>query len=635
MTIFSCNNISKTFLDNLLFDNISFGMEEGERIGVIGRNGSGKTTLLRLIAGQEPSDSGIIAFNNSMRMEYLEQLPSFEAAETVLHTVMGAKPDVQRLMDEYERLCKMMALGSSEELERKFANVSHEIDLHDGWNLENDAKTILSKLGVVRFDENVKNLSGGQRKRVALSRALLSKPDLLILDEPTNHLDADSVQWLQDYLQNSNLALLLVTHDRYFLDAVATRIVEIDRKTLFTYSGSFEYYLEKKEAALDTEERTADHERNKLRNELAWLQKGAKARRTKQKSRIDWIAKMQSQPKAVEIKNIKIELGNKLLGGKIIDVGNLSKSIGGKLLFQNFYYKAEPGDRIGIIGSNGAGKSTLLNILAGKMKPDTGYANLGETVSLGYFDQETKGLKDNQTLIGTLREIAEFIDTGIGKDRFLTAKDLLERFNFPPRQHYSQVETLSGGEKRRLYLLTILMKNPNVLFFDEPTNDFDIQTLNSLEEYLDNFLGVLVIVSHDRSFLDKTVERIYCFEENGIIKEYPGNYSAYLEKKEASSKLQKQSGKIAMKQELNIQNTKPISLQTKKKVSFQDKKEFDSIEKKIADIESQKHTIEKHLESGITDYKELAQKAGELSKLETSLESLTARWIELCEILEA
>ncbi len=635
MTIFSCNNISKTFLDNLLFDNISFGMEEGERIGVIGRNGSGKTTLLRLIAGHEVSDSGTIAFNNSMRMEYLEQLPSFEAADTVLHTVMGAKPAVQRLIDEHARLCRMMVSGSSEELEEKFSNVSHEIDLHDGWNLENDAKTILSKLGVTRFDENVKNLSGGQRKRVALSRALLSKPDLIILDEPTNHLDADSVQWLQDYLQNSNIALLLVTHDRYFLDAVATRIVEIDRKTLFTYSGNFEYYLEKKEAALDTEERTADHERNKLRNELAWLQKGAKARRTKQKSRIDWIAKMQSQPKITEQKNIKIELGNKLLGGKIIDAGNLSKSIAGRLLFKNFNYKAAPGDRIGIIGANGAGKSTLLNILAGRIQPDSGWANLGETVTLGYFDQETKGLKDNQTLIGTLREIAEFIDTGIGRERFLTAKDLLERFNFPPRQHHSQVATLSGGEKRRLYLCTILMKNPNVLFFDEPTNDFDIQTLNSLEEYLDNFLGVLVIVSHDRSFLDKTVERIYCFEENGVIKEYPGNYSAYLEKKEAAAKLLKQSGKTPEKQTVftpEVKSTAPVS---KKKISFQDKKEFDSVEKKIADIETQKRVIEQYLESGITDYKILAAKADELAVLESSLDTLTMRWIELGEKLEA
>ncbi|MBI3260215.1 MAG: ABC-F family ATP-binding cassette domain-containing protein [Ignavibacteriae bacterium] len=635
MTIFSCNSISKTFLDNLLFDNISFGMEEGERIGVIGRNGAGKSTLLRLIAGHEVSDSGIIAFNNNMRMEYLEQLPAFAASDSVLHTVMGAKPEVRGLIDEYENLCKLMSEGSSEELETKFANVSHEIDLQDGWNLENDAKTILSKLGITRFDENVMNLSGGQRKRVALSRALLSKPDLLILDEPTNHLDADSVQWLQDYLQNSNLALLLVTHDRYFLDAVATRIVEIDRKTLFTYSGNFEYYLEKKEAALDTEERTSEHERNKLRNELVWLQKGAKARRTKQKSRIDWIAKMQAQPKVVEQKNIKIELGNKLLGGKIIDVGNLSKSINGKVLFKNFNYKAAPGDRIGIIGANGAGKSTLLNIIAGRIQPDTGWANLGETVTLGYFDQETKGLKDSQTLIGTLRDIAEFIDTGLGKDRFLTAKDLLDRFNFPPRQHHSQVATLSGGEKRRLYLCTILMKNPNVLFFDEPTNDFDIQTLNSLEEYLDNFLGVLVIVSHDRSFLDKTVERIYCFEEGGIIKEYPGNYSAYLEKKEAAAKLQKQSGKAPEKQTVSAPEIKIAVPSQKKKNSFHEKKEFDIVEKKIAEIEAQKSVIEKYLESGITDYKELSAKADELAKLELSLDELTVRWIELGEKMEA
>jgi len=629
MTIFSCNNIAKSFLDKLLFENISFGMEDGERIGVIGRNGAGKTTLLRIIAGKEVADEGIVAFNNSARMEYLEQLPNFDKADNVLHTVMGAKPEVQGLMDEYHRLCGLMAVESNAELENKLANVSHEIDLHDGWNLENDAKTILSKLGVTRFDENVKNLSGGQRKRVALSRALLSKPDLLILDEPTNHLDADSVQWLQDYLQNANIALLLVTHDRYFLDAVATRIVEVDRNTLFSYSGNFEYYLEKKEAALDTEDRTAEHERNKLRNELVWLQRGAKARRTKQKSRIDWIAKMQSVPKPTEQKDIKIELGNKFLGGKIIDAGNLSKSINGQLLFRNFNYKAAPGDRIGIIGANGAGKSTLLNILSGRLQPDSGYAQLGDSVTLGYFDQETKGLNDGQTLIGTLRDIAEFIDTGIGKERFLTCKNLLERFNFPPKQHHSQVGTLSGGEKRRLYLLTILMKNPNVLFFDEPTNDFDIQTLNSLEEYLDNFLGVLIIVSHDRSFLDKTVDTIYCFEGNGVIKEYPGNYTSYLEKKEQAEKSQKQdikSGKIT--QEVKVNSPK------KKALSFQDKKEFDQIEKRIAELETKKKQIETYLNSGETDYKKLMEKSEELAGVSSQIDALTHRWIELSELME-
>lgn len=610
-------------------------MEEGERVGIIGRNGAGKSTFLKIIAGLEVADEGTVAANRELRIEYLNQLPEFADHARVLDAVMDARPEVNELLREHARICKIMETSHDEEIQNRLENVSSRLEQTDGWNLETEAKIILQKLGVTRFDEDVKNLSGGLRKRVALARVLLIDPDLLILDEPTNHLDADSVQWLQDRLQHSSKALLIVTHDRYFLDAVSNKIVELDQNKMFYYPGNYEQYLIQKEAYLDTQEATADHQRNKLRQELFWLAKGAKARRTKQQSRIKWIDEMQNAEKHVEQKNIKIELGNSFLGSKVIDAVNISKTIGGKLLFKNFDYNAAPGDRIGIIGPNGTGKSTLLNTLAGRIQPDTGKVSLGATVKLGFFQQEIKHFDESQTVIGSLREIAEFIDTGVGKDRFLTAKDLLERFLFPAKQQHSRIETLSGGERRRLGLLHILMDNPNVLLLDEPTNDFDVATLSALEDYLRNFLGALIVVSHDRSFLDNTVEHIFAFEEGGIIKKYPGNYSAYLEKKEAKNaekaeeKVLKEKSKEPVLKTEQPNNNQP---QKPKKLSFKEQQEFKNLENEIAELEKQKAEINEFLNSGGTNYKELDEKSKLLKKVEERLDEAEMRWLELSEI---
>jgi ATP-binding cassette subfamily F protein uup len=482
------------------------------------------------------------------------------------------------------------------------------------------------KLGISDVHKLVHNLSGGQKKRVALAKALLSEPDLLILDEPTNHLDADSVQWLQDHLSDYSKAILLVTHDRYFLDAVSTKIIELDNQSLFTYEGNFEYFLMRKEQRMAIEESTAEHERNTLRRELAWLQKGAKARRTKQKSRIDWISKMQEKPEQVEIRNIKIEIGNKFLGGKLIDAVDISKSINGKTLFKEFTYRAAPGDRIGVIGPNGAGKSTLLNILSGRTQTDSGYVSIGDTVSIGYFDQEVKTLKEQLTVIGNLREIAEYIDTGIGRDRFITAKELLDRFQFPGKQHHSFVHTLSGGEKRRLAMLMTLMGNPNVLMFDEPTNDFDIATLAALEEYLEYFKGVLLIVSHDRSFLDRTVNRIFSFEDD-IIKEYPGNYSAYLEKIE--QKKTEHSQEMISKPKEQVQQEKSSK---KKGLTFNEKREFETLESTIAQKEEHISSINEQLaETPPEQFKKFEELSLLHAKTEQELENAMLRWMELSE----
>lgn len=590
MTLFSATKVSKIYYEKVLFENISFGMQDGERVGIIGRNGAGKTSLLRIVAGLDEPDAGEIAFNNEARFEYLAQLPTFEQDDTAFHAVASAYDHRHGHLEE--------------------------------WELETLAKQTLGKLGIHDPYKHVQTMSGGQRKRVAIARALLAEPDLLILDEPTNHLDASSVQWLQDTLQNSNRGLLLVTHDRYFLDAVCTRIIEIDQSRLFSYEGSYERYLERKEALVAVQDATADHQRNKLRTELAWLQKGAKARRTKQQSRIDWIEKMQQEQRtqSVEFRDIDIEVGGKFLGGKIIDAVDMSY----RSLVTDFTYRAAPGDRIGIIGPNGAGKTTLLNLLAGRKQCDKGHISRGETVTLGFFEQEIKDLQENETVLSNVRDIAEYIDVGVGRDRYISARELCDRFGFSPKQQHAFVHTLSGGERRRLGLLRILMSNPNVLFLDEPTNDFDLVTLNALEEYLQSFKGVLLTVSHDRAFLDTTVTTIWSFEEGGRIKEYPGNYSAYLEAVEARSKAADREAKSKQQQP-------PAQSAAKKKLNFNEQRELKELEARIPELESMISTVEGKMSSGEGSYQDHQTWAEEHAKLTTELDEATLRWLELSE----
>ena len=591
MTLFSATKLSKVYYEKVLFENISFGMQDGERVGIIGRNGAGKTSLLRIVAGIDQPDAGEIAFNNEARFEYLPQLPTFEQDDTAFHAVASAYDHRHGHLEE--------------------------------WELETLAKQTLGKLGIHDAYKHVQTMSGGQRKRVAIARALLAEPDLLILDEPTNHLDATSVQWLQDTLQNSSRGLLLVTHDRYFLDAVCTRIIEIDQSRLFSYDGSYEKYLERKEALVAVQDATADHQRNKLRTELAWLQKGAKARRTKQQSRIDWIEKMQQEQRtqSVEFRDIDIEVGGKFLGGKIIDAVDVSY----RSLVTDFTYRAAPGDRIGVIGPNGAGKTTLLNLLAGRKHTERGHISLGETVTLGFFEQEIKDLQENETVLSNVRDIAEYIDVGVGRDRYISARELCERFGFSPKQQHAFVHTLSGGERRRLGLLRILMSNPNVLFLDEPTNDFDLVTLNALEEYLQSFKGVLLTVSHDRAFLDTTVTTIWSFEDGGRIKEYPGNYSAYLEAVEARSKAADREAKSKQQQQ------PPTQASTKKKLTFNEQRELEQLESRIPELEASIADLETKMSSGEGSYQDHELWAQQHAQFTANLDESTLRWLELSE----
>jgi ATP-binding cassette subfamily F protein uup len=593
MTLFSCSGLSKAYFEKSLFEDIAFGIDEGQRIGIIGRNGAGKTSLLRIVAGLDEPDAGSLARNREARFEYLTQAPTFDVDQGPLSAVVEAYDQRHGHLED--------------------------------WEIEVRAKQYLGRLGIHHIGGNVRTLSGGQRKRVALARALMAEPDLLILDEPTNHLDAASVQWLQEELSSSPRALLLVTHDRYFLDAVCDHILELDQRRVFWYEGSYEKYLERKEAFLAVQDATAAHQRNKLRTELAWLAKGAKARRTKQKSRIDWIAQMQAQPERTEQRDIEIEVGARFLGGKIIDADGLRTSIDGRTLFTDVTWRAKPGDRIGIIGPNGAGKSTLLATLAGRRPPDAGYVSIGETVTIGYFEQEIKDLNENATVIANVRDVAEYIDTGVGRERYISAKELCDRFDFSSKQQHAFVHTLSGGERRRLALLRVLMANPNVLFLDEPTNDFDLATLSALEEYLQYFKGVLLVVSHDRAFLDKTVDTIWCFEEGGRVKEYPGNYSAYLEA------IERNTTASTTKDTTQQQPPRTVHASTPAKLSYKERKEYESLEQRIAELEERKHQLEHNLNGHITDYTLIAEQSKELEDIIHAIDHATVRWLELAE----
>ncbi|MCB2203905.1 ABC-F family ATP-binding cassette domain-containing protein [bacterium] len=635
MVLFSTNGLSKTFHEQPLFTDVAFGMEEGERVGIIGKNGVGKTTLLRIIAGTEDADDGKVAFNSKATFEYLEQMPSFPVEQTVLDAVLDGRSEVRDLLDRHEQLCGLVAKSHDAALQKELDTVTERIEHVQGWSLETDARIILQKLGVQEFDADVRRLSGGQRKRVALARALLRDPDLLILDEPTNHLDADSVQWLQDRLQQSPRALLLITHDRYFLDAVVNRIVEMDQQQLISFPGNYEQYLERRESMINAQEAEAERTRSKLRQELAWLQRGARARRSKQKSRIDWIAKMHAAPKPVQEKRIKIEVGDSFLGSKIIDAVNIAKSIGGKLLFEHFTYRATAGDRIGIIGPNGCGKSTLLNVLCGNIEPDEGSVKIGSSVRIGYFRQENTDFDPSKSVIATLREVAEYIDTGVGRDRYLSATDMLKKFHFPHKKQGALVGTLSGGERRRLALLIVLMNNPNVLFLDEPTNDFDLQTMSALEEYLTNFLGFLVIVSHDRMFLDRTVDYIYSFDGEGQIRQYPGNYTSYLERKEAEAQQEAETQERVQKNTSTRQPAEPRPIKNPKKLTWKEERAFEKLETDIQSLEEEKATLSDELENGAGgDYARLAEIGERIREIDARIEELSDKWLEFAQRLE-
>lgn len=641
MGVITLQSVKKDFGIKEILKDASFSLSADEKVGLIGTNGSGKSTLLKMIAGIEPIDGGEIIVNPGAKVIYLPQQPDLDESLTVLEQIFADSSEQMNLVREYEEISDKLAKNPQDnQLLSRLGEVTSRMDILGAWEVETNAKIILSQLGITDFDAIIGTLSGGYRKRIALATALLSSPDLLLMDEPTNHLDADSVEWLQSYLNRRNGALLLITHDRYFLDKVTNRIVEIDRGDFYTYSGNYSYYLQKKAEA---EESAASSERKfkgVLRKELEWLKKGPKARSTKQKARIDRISEMRATEFKQTQGKVEISTASRRIGKKVIEVNNVSKSYGDRLLFKDFTYEFSPEDRVGIIGENGAGKSTLINIITGREQPDTGEVDIGSTVYIGYFDQHSEELigaaNDSQRVIDYIKqEGAEFIETADGTR--ISASQMLERFLFPPNQQYAPINKLSGGEKRRLFLLRILMSAPNVLILDEPTNDLDVQTLAVLEDYLEDFKGCVIVVSHDRYFLDRTIDRIFAFEDKKI-REFPGNYSVYLDFKRAEEAKEKQLQAELEKSKPKVE-TQKVQTQVKKednkkkrRLSNWERKEFEQLEGKIAQLEDEKTETEMALTKGAGDYSQVQELYDKVEKLKEEIEKSTERWMELAEI---
>jgi ABC transport system ATP-binding/permease protein len=637
MSIVTLQSVQKQFGLKTLLNQASFSLDISDKVGLIGTNGSGKSTLLKMIAGLEPPDGGQILVNSGIRTVYLPQDPELDENHTVLEQVFADSGEDMNLVRDYEQISAQLVHDPENiALSARLSEISHRMDACGAWELETKAKIILTKLGIDDMDARIGTLSGGYRKRVALAAALLSEPDALLMDEPTNHLDALSVEWLQNYLNRYRGAILLITHDRYFLDQVTNRIFEIDRGDLYPYSGNYSYYLEKKALAEESAASSQRKHQGILRRELEWLRRGPKARSTKQKARIERAHALRDTEFKQAHGKVDIATPTRRLGKKVIDLTNVSKAYEGRTFIKNFTYEFSPEDRIGIIGGNGVGKSTLMDIITGRTQPDAGKVEIGGTVHIGYFDQNSEALftamNDKQRVIDYIKEEGEFIKIADGTQ--ISASQMLERFLFPGSQQYAPVENLSGGEKRRLFLLRLLMGAPNVLILDEPTNDLDVQTLSVLEEYLEDFAGCVLVVSHDRYFLDRVVDTIFAFEPGGTLRQYPGNYSTYLDFKKAeevsASQLQdNQKSKQSQTKEL------PVATQVNNKVrklSNKEKREFETIEGKIAAIEVEKTEVEQALTSPPSDFVKVQELYEKLESLNQAIETATERWLELAEI---
>src|SRR5687768_1253222 len=595
MNILSLENVSKNYGFRPLFENVTLGLEDRDKIGIIGANGSGKTTLLKIIAGLEQPDTGRVARAKGKSLAYLSQNPPYDENLTVLETIFASSSGVMQLIRDYEDVCHDVAAGKHDAATlQRMSDLQHELEEGGGWEIETNARAVLTRLDITDTSAKMGELSGGQRKRVALAHELIFKPDILILDEPTNHLDADTIEWLESYLARYTGVLLLVTHDRYFLDRVTDRIFEIDRGAVQNFSGNYAYYLEKK-AEQETLREVEGHKREQLiKKELAWLRRGAKARTRKSKHRVEAAHTLMAMPKEQAKGEVDIAIGSKRLGSKVIEMNGVSKSYGDITLIKDFTYLLKRNDRIGIIGANGSGKTTLLDMITGRVVPDKGEIAVGQTVHIGYYDQESRALNDEQRVIDYIRDVAEYVTTNEGVQ--ITAGKMLERFLFTPAAQYAVIGNLSGGERRRLYLLRILMGSPNVLLLDEPTNDLDIPTLIALEQYLDEFAGALIVVSHDRYFLDRTIENVFRFTDGGQVREYAGDYTAYLEaheREESKALVSTASGSDRVTRPQggagsangNVVPPKTQDQKPKTKLTFKETRELEALEKRIAQTE--------------------------------------------------
>jgi len=617
--------IAKSYADKILFADLSFGIDDEDKIGLVGVNGTGKSTLLKIIAGVERPDRGKISINSNLQIEYMPQSPNFDDQLTVLEQVFQGSSPVMELVKEYEAIQRKLELSPDDkELEKKLARLSEKMDALNGWQLESEAKTILTKLGLVDFTAQVGTLSGGQKRRLALATALIRPAGLLILDEPTNHLDNDTVAWLEQYLQKRKGALLMVTHDRYFLDRVVNRIIELDRGKLYSYPGNYSTFLEKKLERQEQEEAAERKRQTILRKELAWIRRGAKARSTKQKARIERFEELLAAGPAAGSAKVEISAVSTRLGKKVIELEQVDKSFGEIKLLDGFSYTFQKDSRIGIVGPNGVGKTTLLNLIAGKIKPDKGKVEIGQTVKIGFFTQENIEMDGDLRVIDYIREEAEYLPTPDGGK--ISAAQMLERFLFTPVTQWTPIRKLSGGEKRRLYLLKVLMSAPNVLLLDEPTNDLDTETLGVLEAYLEDFPGAVIAVSHDRYFLDRVVDRILAFEGQGVVKEYVGNYSDYQAKLEEDQLREspKEQARSSKKEDgAANKKTRPP------KLTYQEQKEYAEIEGVIEGLEKELQELAREMEQAGSNYELLQELVARQSQLEQQLEEKLERWAYL------
>jgi ATP-binding cassette subfamily F protein uup len=609
-------NLTKTYGDLYLFKDISFGIAKDDKTGLIAKNGAGKSTLMNIIAGLESADRGNVVFRNDVSIGYLSQNPSCNPALTVMQQAFASSNDVIKAIGEYEN-----ALQHHDD--ERLQNAMEAMDHLNAWDFEMRIKQILTQLKIDNFDQPMAQLSGGQRKRVALANVLINEPDFLILDEPTNHLDMEMVEWLEEYFKKVKCTLFMVTHDRYFLDRVCSNIIEIDNNTVYEYTGNYSYYLEKREERIQSLNASIDKAKNLLKTELEWMRRMPKARGTKAKYREDNFYKVQEKASMkTDEKSVQLNIVTKRLGKKVLEFENIQKAYGDNVLIKDFSYKFERYEKIGIIGKNGCGKSTMLNIFTGKESLDGGTVELGEVVEVGYYRQDGMSFNDGDRVIDIIKDIAENILLGDGKT--LSPSQFLEHFLFPPELQYSHVSKLSGGERRRLYLMTILMKNPNFLILDEPTNDLDIMTLNVLEDYLQTFKGCVIIVSHDRYFMDKIVDNLFVFEGEGAIRIFPGTFSDYSAWLAENEKNEKKLAKETKKEEPNIASA-PIAV--KRKFSFKEKMEFETLAADIKTLAAERQSLQAAMNNGNFD----SDKAVRLATITELIDAKELRWLELSE----
>jgi ABC transport system ATP-binding/permease protein len=646
MNLLAVNNLSKAYGTKKLFNNISFGINYGDKVALVARNGSGKSTLFKILKGLEIADEGEVVFRRDISIGFLDQDFLFDENASIQDLIDNADNKFVKCIRNYDAVIKASETSVSNDVADRLEAALNEMNLIGAWDYEKDIKEILSRLELNDTTRTVKTLSGGQKKRVALALTLINKPTLIIMDEPTNHLDIDMIEWLENYLQQESLSILLVTHDRYFLDEVCDRIIEIDQHNLYEYKGNFDYYLEKKKEREQMQDAALDKAQNLYKRELVWVRKQPKARTVKSKSRVDAFYEIEQRAKQKRVeKRLELTVKMERMGSKIVEMHRITKNYPGKeIITEPFTYTFIPGEKIGVVGKNGVGKTTLLNIIQGKETVDTGKVSLGDTIVFGYYAQGGMQIPNDKRIIEIIKDIAEYIPLANGQS--LSASQLLQRFNFTPAVQYSYAHTLSGGEKRRLFLLTVLMKNPNFLILDEPTNDLDIVTLQTLEDFLDEFKGCVLIVSHDRYFIDRLVDHTFVLEGNGAIKDFPGNYTEYRTWKgeredgrknetrqevvaaKAEEEEKKRLSKLAAEAETKKQKVEtPV-----KKLSFKLQHELTELEKDIPALEKQKAELEQQIVDSAADYSKVLELSAKLKPIADSLEKKNMRWLEIQEM---